>query len=115
MGLVRFDERDADNQVAHYSPGRGQVLRSDVMELTRIAFDEGEGADMHEHPEEQLLYVLEGRFRVDLGDETYEVGPGEASFHPSHVPHRAIAQEHTVALSFKCLVDPNYDKTGDLE
>ena len=115
MGLVTFDPKDADNLVAgHYSTGRGQVLRSGTMELTKISFEAGKGAELHQHPEEQILYVIEGRFEVTLGDEIFEVGPGQASFHPSNVPHRAMAIEPTTALSFKCLVDPNYEQTGEL-
>lgn len=115
MGLVTFDPNDADNLVAgNYSTGRGQVLRSQTMELTKIIFDAGKGAELHQHPEEQILYVLEGVFEVTLGDDTYEVGPGQASFHPSDVPHRAVARTFATALSFKVLVDPSYDQTGDL-
>lgn len=115
MGLVTFDPEDEDNLVAgHYSTGRGPVLRSDAMELTKITFDTGKGADMHQHPEEQILYVLDGVFDVTLGDENYEVRAGQASYHPSNVPHRAVARERSTALSFKLLVDPNYDKTGEL-
>ncbi len=115
MGRVVFDERDADNLVAaHYSTGKGQVLRSELVELTRIAFEAGKGAELHQHPEEQIVYVLEGCFEVTLGEDVYEVRAGEASFHPSNVPHRTIATEPTVALSFKCLVDPNYEQTGEL-
>lgn len=115
MGLVTFDPKDAGNLVAgHYSTGRGQVLRSPTAELTKISFEAGKGAEQHQHPEEQILYVLEGVFDVVLGEDTYEVGPGQASYHPSNVPHRAVAREPATALSFKVLVDPNYDKTGDL-
>jgi quercetin dioxygenase-like cupin family protein len=116
MGLIVFDEQDEDRLVAEqYSTGRGPVLRSDVMELTKISFKKGYGADLHQHPEEQILYVLEGVFEVTVGDETYEVRPGQASFHPSNVPHRAMAKEDVVALSFKHLVAPNYEKSGDLK
>ncbi|MPZ73938.1 MAG: cupin domain-containing protein [Nitriliruptorales bacterium] len=115
MGLIVFDEKDDDRLVAEqYSTGRGPVLRSDVMELTKITFEKGKGAELHQHPEEQILYVLDGVFEVTVGDERYEVHSGQASFHPSNVPHRAIAKERTVALSFKHLVDPNYAKSGDL-
>lgn len=115
MGLVTFDPADAANLVAgHYSTGRGQVLRSAAIELTKISFEGGKGAELHQHPEEQVIYVLEGAFDVILGDETYEVRAGQASYHPSNVPHRAVARVATTALSFKCLVDPNYDQTGDL-
>lgn len=115
MSLIRFEERDAGNLVAgHYSTGRGQVLRSDKIEVTKIRFQEGRGADTHHHPEEQVFYVLEGRLQVTLDGEAYEVGPGEGSFHPSNAPHSVLALEDTVALSFKNLVDPNYEPTGTL-
>lgn len=98
MGLVIFDLKDADNVVAdHYSAGQGQVLRSAAMELTKISFESGKGAEMHQHPEEQVLYVIEGLFDVTLGEKTYEVGPGQASYHPSNVPRRAVAREAATA------------------
>lgn len=114
MGLVRFD-RDEENLVAGtYSKGRGPVLRSEMMEVTKIAFAQGEGAAAHRHPEEQLMYVLSGRLRVTLDGEQYEVRPGEATFNPSDAEHQVEALEDTVALSFKNLVAPGYAKTGEL-
>jgi quercetin dioxygenase-like cupin family protein len=114
MGLVKFDA-DQDNVVSgSYSQGRGPVLRSDSLEVTRIAFAEGEGADVHQHPEEQVMYVLSGRLRVTCGEETYEVSTGEASFHPANVPHAVQAVEDTVGLSLKNQVAPIYESTGRL-
>jgi quercetin dioxygenase-like cupin family protein len=114
MGLVRFD-RDENNLVSgSYSQGRGPVLRSDNLELTKISFAKGEGAEMHQHDEEQVLYILTGRIRATLGDEEYEVGPGEATFSPAGVPHGMHALEDTVALSVKNLVAPVYTETGRL-
>jgi len=116
MSHIEFREEDAENLVAgHYSSGRGPVLRSDTIELTKIAFKQGYGAETHQHPEEQVLYVLAGRMRFTCGDETYEVGPGEGSFHPSNVPHSVVALEDTVALSFKNQVAPAYQATGRLD
>ena len=115
MSRITFDERDAHNLVAgRYSTGRGQVLRSDKIEVTKIRFRKGFGADTHQHPEEQVLYILEGRMRFVCGDETYECGPGEGTFHASNVPHSAEALEDTVAISFKNLVNPAYEQTGRL-
>jgi quercetin dioxygenase-like cupin family protein len=115
MSHIQFRQEDAENLVAgHYSTGRGQVLRSDTIELTKIAYKQGFGADTHQHPEEQVLYVLEGCLRFTCGDETYDVRPGEGSFHSSNVPHSVVAIEDTVALSFKNQVAPNYEATGRL-
>jgi quercetin dioxygenase-like cupin family protein len=83
--------------------------------VTKVFFAKGEGAQQHSHPEEQTLYILEGRLRVRLGDEAYEVGPDQGSFHPGNVPHQVEALEDTVAISFKNVVDPTgYDATGRL-
>lgn len=115
MSHIQFEERDAENLVAgRYSSGRGQVLRSDRIEVTKIRFQKGYGADTHQHPEEQVLYLLEGRLRITCGGETYDVLPGEGTFHGSDVPHSAEALEDTVAISFKNLVNPNYEATGRL-
>jgi quercetin dioxygenase-like cupin family protein len=114
MGLIKFDS-DSDNVVSgSYSQGRGPVLRSDNLEVTKIAFASGEGAETHEHPEEQVMYVLSGRLRVTVADETFEVAEGEASFHPSNVQHSVQALEDTVGLSLKNQVAPIYEPTGRL-
>ncbi|GAA3750174.1 cupin domain-containing protein [Salinactinospora qingdaonensis] len=115
MSHISFPEKDAGNMVAsHYSTGQGQVLRSDKIEITKIRFQKGHGAATHHHPEEQVFYILEGCLEVTVDGETYEVHPGEGSFHPSNAPHSVMAKEDTVALSFKNLVDPNYEATGNL-
>jgi len=115
MGLVRFD-RDENNLVSgSYSQGRGPVLRSDCLELTKISFAKGQGAEIHQHEEEQVVYILSGRIRATLDGEDYEVGPGEAAFSPSGVPHGMHALEDTVALSIKNHVAPVYAETGRLD
>jgi len=114
MSKITFD-RDADNQVASaYSDARGPVLRSDKIEVTQTFFGKGKGAKTHAHPEEQVFIILKGRLRVTCGGETYEIGVGEGSFHPSNVEHTVEAIEDVTAISFKNLVDPNYSKTGTL-
>ncbi len=114
MGLVRFDS-DGDNLVSGtYSMGRGPVLRSEHLEVTKIAFKQGEGAQRHQHEEEQLVYVLSGRMRVTCGDEEYEIAAGEATFNPSNAPHSTVALEDSVCLSLKNQVAPIYEATGSL-
>jgi quercetin dioxygenase-like cupin family protein len=114
MTLVKFD-RDSDNVVSgSYSTGTGPVLRSEKMEVTKISFAKGYGADPHQHPEEQVMYVLSGRLEVTCGDDTYVVEPGEATFNPSNVPHSVMALEDVTALSFKNQVAPIYEATGSL-
>ena len=114
MGLVKLDGHDDNLVTPQYSTARGPVVRSDALELTRAFYEKGKGASLHRHPEEQIIYVLSGRGRVRLGDEEYEIGPGDVSFHPSNVPHAIVALEDLRVLSIKRLVDPTYDATGRL-
>jgi len=52
--------------------------------------------------------------RMTVGAETYEIGPGEVSYHPSNVLHHALAVEDTVGISFKNIVAPFYPATKEL-
>ncbi|MFP3916089.1 MAG: cupin domain-containing protein [Actinomycetota bacterium] len=87
----------------------GTVLRSDRMEVVRIRLRRGEGSGSCAHPEEETIFVEEGRLQVTLGEgessETYVVGAGQATFHPSGVPHRVSALEDTWTVGFKNLVE----------
>lgn len=112
MGLIDL-KKDLENVVAgHYSDARGPVVRGEHTELAFIQFEPGEGARTHSHDEEQFVVVLEGRIEFRLGDETFDVAPGQACFIPSNVPHATTAQERSRALSFKNLVNPSYDATA---
>jgi quercetin dioxygenase-like cupin family protein len=114
MGLVKLEGHEDNLVTPQYSTARGPVLRSNTLELTRGFYEKGRGADTHAHPEEQILYVLSGRGRVTLGGETYEVGPGDVSFHPSDVPHSLVALEDLTVLSIKHPINPIYQATGRL-
>ena len=48
----------------------------------------GSGALAHMHPGiEQVCYMLEGRARVEVDGQTFEIGPGECCFFPADMPH----------------------------
>lgn len=114
MSKIVFD-RDSENAVTpQYSDATGPVLRSERIEVTRAFFGKGKGAKTHSHPAEQVFIIMEGRLRVTCNGETYECEPGEGSFHPSNAEHTVEALEDTVAISFKNVVDPIYEKTGTL-
>lgn len=75
----------------------------------------GGGALKHSHPGiEQACYVLEGRARVEVGEECVdELGPGDAVFFPAGVPHvfTAISEEPVKVL---VIYAPPYAETGAL-
>lgn len=114
MARVTLDS-DQDHLVTpKHSDARGPVVRGQSIEVMQMNWRAGETARPHQHPEEQAIYVVSGRMRMTVGGETYEVGPGEVSFHPSNVLHGALAVEDTVAISFKNIVAPGYPATKTL-
>ncbi len=59
--------------------GTGNMMFSDVDSFELAELPPGARAGTHVHSRtEELFYVLSGRARIGLGDETVEVGPGDA-------------------------------------
>jgi quercetin dioxygenase-like cupin family protein len=46
----------------------------------------GEGPPLHLHSEDEFVYILEGSFRVKVGDKLIEAGPGSFLI-PGGTPH----------------------------
>ena len=79
------------------SPDNGierQVL-SDSPGLMVVAFTFAAGATgaRHSHPHMQASYVESGRFRFEIGDEAFEVGPGDSFVVPSNAEHGCLCLE----------------------
>jgi quercetin dioxygenase-like cupin family protein len=50
--------------------------------------ERGKGALPHAHPGiEQACYMLEGTAHVEVGGESFEMGPGDACFFPADEMH----------------------------
>lgn len=50
--------------------------------------DPGEGPVLHTHPYAETWVVRRGRAVVVIGDERFEVGPGDIAVAPAGVPHK---------------------------
>jgi len=73
--------------------------------IAHVYFEEGGAVPRHEHENEQLTYILEGKLRFWLGDdesEVVDVAAGEVLHIPSHLPHRALALEKTLDVDVFC-------------
>jgi quercetin dioxygenase-like cupin family protein len=75
-----------------------QMIHTETMTLARIILGKGAVVPSHQHPNEQIASVLEGRLRFVVGGEEREVGPGESVAVPANVPHEVEALEDSVVL-----------------
>lgn len=77
------------------APGvRRQVLGStDDLMMVRVDFEAKAVGTIHQHPHRQVTYVSAGRFRVQVGDATQELGVGDSFLAVADIPHGVTALE----------------------
>ena len=63
-------------------------------------FETGGVGAMHCHPHTQVTYIVSGRYRFTIGDETREVGPGDTLLKQDGVMHGCVCLEGGVMLDF---------------
>ncbi len=63
-------------------------------------FETGSVGAVHSHPHTQVTYIVSGRYRFTIGEETREVGPGDTLLKENGVPHGCVCLEGGVMLDF---------------
>ncbi|HUZ89690.1 MAG: cupin domain-containing protein [Candidatus Dormibacteraceae bacterium] len=105
MSFHRFDDLPKEVVTPKHSMAFGELLTGEKIELGRLHFNTGEGANPHQHPQEQIMFIVKGALEVTLDGETAVLRPGEAFHATPMVLHNVTAKEDTDVLSFKSLVD----------
>jgi quercetin dioxygenase-like cupin family protein len=70
-----------------------QPLSGENVMVSFAHYEAGAEAPLHAHAEEQIFFVVEGAFDVQLGEESRRLTVGEAMVIPAWVPHRVQASE----------------------
>lgn len=52
----------------------------------------------HRHPQEQIIHILSGRMKVNAGNDSRVLGPGDSCYLASNVPHGVETLEDTRVL-----------------
>ena len=94
-----FTRHDAPNPV-EMLPGivRRTLTAGDRMMLIEVTLEPGTVVPMHTHPHEQTGYVVSGRMRLQIGDETLDLDPGDGYMIPGGAEHEATALEPLVIV-----------------
>jgi quercetin dioxygenase-like cupin family protein len=74
-----------------YSTANGACVEGDRMIVGLMWMPAGTGAEAHSHPNEQWIYILEGRFRATVGGQDVEAKAGSVLYIPSNVVHSGKA------------------------
>ena len=66
----------------------GSDTEGDLAIFEQTSLSQGRGTPLHVHPlQDEIFYVLEGAYRVKLGDEIFNLSAGDSVFLPRAVPH----------------------------
>jgi quercetin dioxygenase-like cupin family protein len=76
--------------------------------LIEFRLDAGAALPVHAHPQEQTGYLVAGRIRLTVGEETRVVGPGDGWSIPAGVPHGGEALDDAVAVEVFSPVREDY-------
>lgn len=60
------------------------------MMAVEVMFEQGAIGPMHNHPHEQLTYVLSGEFEFTIGDEKHIVTAGDTLYKRPHIMHGCV-------------------------
>jgi len=86
---------------------RNSCIRNQTLAEARLPA--GASTVAHHHVEtEEIYYVLEGRGLMRVGDETRDVGPGDAIAIPPGAVHQ-MTNRGTALLKFLCCCAPGYE------
>ena len=66
---------------------------NDDLMLVEVGFDSGTVGAVHSHVHTQSSFVLSGRFKYTIEDETVEIGPGDSVIVPSGKLHGTLCIE----------------------
>ena len=77
--------------------------------LAEARLKPGQATDPHFHPiTEEIYYILEGTGVMTIGDETKDVGPGDAIAIAPGAVH-TIVNNGNIVLKFLCCCAPAYE------
>lgn len=92
--------RRADQVVQHPESGLSRQILAYTAKLmlVRHQMEKGWNGACHRHPHEQLVYVIRGHIRVQLGGKTIEASAGDSFVVPGGMDHEAFACEESEVL-----------------
>ncbi|MGH8869240.1 MAG: cupin domain-containing protein [Actinomycetes bacterium] len=104
MPFIHYDQVDKEYVTPKHSTAYGALATGESIEVGRLSFKGGEGAERHQHPHEQIMVVVSGRLQASLGDEEAVLEPGSGFHAPPNVPHGVTALVDTEVISCKSVV-----------
>jgi quercetin dioxygenase-like cupin family protein len=69
------------------------LIKKDIGNITLFAFDSGQGLSEHTAPFDAVVYILDGKAQITIGEKTSTVRAGEMLIMPANISHALHADE----------------------
>ena len=66
--------------------------------LIETTLEAGAELAAHDHPHEQITYLISGTLELNVGDQTFALGQGDSVLVPGGVTHGGVAHTRSVAI-----------------
>lgn len=76
--------------------------------MTEFLLEKGKILPAHSHPHEQIGYLVSGKIILFIGQDEYEVSPGDSWCIPGYIEHWAKIIENSVAVEVFAPVREDY-------
>ncbi len=74
-----------------------------LMTIVEVNEPPGHEAPLHvHHREHEAFYILEGSATIHVGEQSFDVGPGDYAFGPRDIPHRYSIGPDGCRMLFIC-------------
>jgi len=84
MAFYKIEEIEEE----HVKPGiRRKIVTGNNIMLVVYNIDAGQGLPLHNHPNEQMVYVIEGELEFQIGEKKSVLSAGGIAHVPSNVLH----------------------------
>lgn len=75
-----------------------QFINTNSATIARFLLKKGAIVPTHQHPNEQIAFVVEGKLKFTVDGKEVTISAGELLCIPANVPHSAEAMEDTVDI-----------------
>ena len=101
--------RQREAWTTHILMEMGDVEDTDLT-VTWVDVEPGKSMKTHHHEPEQVFVVVAGRGRLEVGDESREIGVGDLGRAPSNVPHR-LSNTGDEVLTYISIATPTFSQS----
>lgn len=93
MPFHRFEDYESSRLAPHLSSARAPVIEGRYMYFCMVSKEAGTGSELHYHPNELLIFPVEGKLNAIVGTDRRIVAPGTFVHAPAYARHSMKATE----------------------